>query len=180
MHSRVGTPGRLLDLFTTEPFCSLLSETTVGSTDPVDFLAAATSFCNDTLWGTLSAAVVVTPGLERDPGVGRALEASVTDLRYGCVAVNHWPALSYGLASPPWGGHPSSTLADVQSGTGWVHNTRMLGGIDKVVLRGPIRTTPTPAWFADHPTAGRAGAQLVALEADPRWSRLPGVLRRLL
>ena len=167
-------------LFTTEPFCSLLSETTVGSTDPVDFLAAATTFCNDTLWGTLSAAVVMAPALERDAGVRRALQASVTALRYGCVAVNHWPALGYGLASPPWGGHPSSTLADVQSGTGWVHNTRMLGGVDKAVLRGPIRTTPTPAWFADHPTAGRAGQELVALEADPRWARLPGLLRRLL
>ena len=166
-------------LFTTEPFCSLLSETTVGSTDPLDFLAAATTFTNDTLWGTLSAAVVVAPRLERDTEVRRALERSVAALRYGCVAINHWPALSYGLASPPWGGHPSSTLADVQSGIGWVHNTHLLGGVDKVVLRGPIRTTPTPPWFADHPKAGRAGPDLVALEADPRWTRLPGLLRRL-
>lgn len=167
-------------LFVTEPFCSLLSETTLGSTDPIDFLSTATRFLNDTLWGTLSAAIVIAPELERDAEVRRALDRSVTDLRYGCVAINHWPALSYGLVSPPWGGHPSTTLTDVQSGTGWVHNTHMLGGVDKVVLRGPIRATPTPPWFADHPTAGRAGPELVALEADPRWTRLPGVLRQLL
>ena len=152
----------------------------MGSTDPLDFLAAATTFMNDTLWGTLSAAIVVAPELERDGEVRRALDRAVTDLRYGCVALNHWPAVSYGLVSPPWGGHPSATPGDVQSGTGWVHNTFMLGGIDKAVVRGPIRTRPTPPWFADHPTAGRAGADLVALEAEPRWARLPGVLRRLL
>ena len=167
-------------LFTTEPFCSLLSETTVGSTDPLDFLVAATTFMNDTLWGTLSAAIVVAPELERDAEVARALDRAVTDLRYGCVALNDWPAVSYGLVSPPWGGHPGATLTDVQSGTGWVHNTFMLGGIDKAVLRGSIRFRPTPPWFADHPTAGRAGPDMVALEAEPRWARLPGVLRRLL
>lgn len=193
---RYGTPGagelpwalvRDLDpadtddpLFVTEPFCSLLSETTVGSTDPLDFLAAATTFMNDTLWGTLSAAVVVAPEIERDDEVGRALDRATVDLRYGCVAVNHWPAVSYGLVSPPWGGHASGTLGDVQSGTGWVHNTFMLGGIDKAVLRGSMRLRPTPPWFADHPTAGRAGPDLVALEAEPRWARLPGVMRRLL
>lgn len=167
-------------LFTTEPFCSLLSETTVGSTDPLDFLPRVTRFLNETLWGTLSATIVVAPELERDAEVGRALDRSVTELRYGCVAINHWPAVSYGLVAPPWGGHPGSTLVDVQSGTGWVHNTSMLEGVDKVVLRGPIRLRPTPPWFADHPKAGRAGADLVALEAEPTWARLPGLLRRLL
>ncbi|WP_375425759.1 aldehyde dehydrogenase family protein [uncultured Friedmanniella sp.] len=167
-------------LFVTEPFCSLLSETSVAGPDPVDFLAAATTFANDTLWGTLSAAIIVPPELERDPTVAQALDRSVTDLRYGNVAINHWPALNYALVSLPWGGHPSSTLQDVQSGLGWVHNSGMLGGLDKAVLRGGIRVRPTPPWFADHPSAGRAGADLVGLEADPSWARLPGLLRHLL
>lgn len=167
-------------LFATEPFCSLVSETSVGSTDPVDFLGAATTFMNDTLWGTLSAAIVVPPDLERDETVAAALDRATTDLRYGNVALNHWPALNYALVSPPWGGHPSATLADIQSGTGWVHNTFMLGGVDKAVLRGPVRSRPTPPWFADHPSAGRAGPALVAAEADPSWAKLPGLLRRLM
>src|SRR5262245_322120 len=46
-------------LFRTEPFCGMLSETTVASTDPVEFLAEATRFMNDRLWGTLNAMLVV-------------------------------------------------------------------------------------------------------------------------
>ena len=56
----------------------------------------------------------------------------------------------FGAVSPPWGGHPSATLADVQSGIGWVHNTFMLEGIEKSVLRGPIDVSPKPAWFYDN------------------------------
>lgn len=166
-------------LFRTEPFCALLTETSVGSTDPVDFLAAATTFMDETLWGTLSAALVVPPALERDPDVARALDRSLTDLRYGTVAVNHWPAVGYGLVSPPWGGHPSSTLQDVQSGLGWVHNTFLLEGVEKIVVRGPLRSRSVPPWFSDHPTAGRAGPHLVRFEAEPGWRRLPGLVRSL-
>jgi hypothetical protein len=39
---------------------------------------------------------------------------------------------------------------------------------------------PTPPWFADHPTAGLAGPGMVAIEAEPSWAKLPGVLRHLL
>ena len=44
-------------LFSTEPFCSILSHTEVGDSDPAAFLAQATTFCNDRLWGTLNAAI---------------------------------------------------------------------------------------------------------------------------
>ena len=47
--------------FTTEPFCSILSETEVGSDDPVEFLERAVDFANNRLWGTLSAELVVHP-----------------------------------------------------------------------------------------------------------------------
>ncbi|HEY3254833.1 MAG TPA: aldehyde dehydrogenase family protein, partial [Polyangiaceae bacterium] len=36
--------------FSVEPFCSILSEVSVGSADPVEFLASATEFANDRLW----------------------------------------------------------------------------------------------------------------------------------
>ncbi|MET0793954.1 MAG: aldehyde dehydrogenase family protein, partial [Polyangiaceae bacterium] len=41
--------------FSVEPFCSILSEVSVGSADPVEFLASATAFANERLWGTLNA-----------------------------------------------------------------------------------------------------------------------------
>ena len=163
-------------LFRVEPFCSLISETSVGGSDPVEFLAAATSFMNDTLWGTLSACIVIHPELERDPAVAAALDRAVLELRYGTVAINHWTAFGYALVSPPWGGHPSTSLQDIQSGLGWVHNTSMLGGVDKVVVRGDLLTRPDPAWFAGRVGLGRVGPRLAALEAAPSWAKLPGLL----
>jgi aldehyde dehydrogenase (NAD(P)+) len=167
-------------LFHTEPFCSLLSETAVGSADPVEFLDSATRFMNDTLWGTLNACIVIHPRLESDPTVGLALERAVTELRYGTVAINHWPAIGYGLGSLPWGGHPSATLKNIQSGLGWVHNTFMLGGVDKSVVRGGLRVRPTPVWFYDNPKGAALGPKLVELEASPTWLKVPGILVRAL
>jgi acyl-CoA reductase-like NAD-dependent aldehyde dehydrogenase len=167
-------------LFHTEPFCALLSETTVGSADPVEFLDSATRFMNDTLWGTLNACIVIHPDHERDATVGGALQRAITDLRYGTVAVNHWPALCYGLASMPWGGHPSATLKNIQSGLGWVHNTFMLEGIDKSIVRGNLRVRPTPVWFYDNRKAAAMGPRLIDMEASPSWLKVPGLLLRAL
>ncbi len=167
-------------LFHTEPFCALLSETAVGSADPVEFLDSATRFMNDTLWGTLNACIVIHPRLEQDSTIGHALDRAIVNLRYGTVAINHWPALGYALGSLPWGGHPSASLKNIQSGLGWVHNTFMLGGIDKAVVRGNLRVRPTPVWFYDNRKAGTLGPRLVEMEASPSWWKLPGVLLRAL
>lgn len=162
-------------LLSTEPFCGLLSMVSVGSEDPVHFLREATAFCNDRLWGTLSAAILVPPALEDDPTTGAALETAIRELRYGAVAVNYWPAMVYALAAPPWGGHPSSSLADIQSGRGFVHNTWMFERIDKAILRAPLRITPKPPFFCDHRRMREIGERLTSFAAAPRWSALPGV-----
>jgi aldehyde dehydrogenase (NAD(P)+) len=76
----------------------------------------------------------------------------------------------------PWGGHQSATLADIQSGLGWVHNPSMLAGIDKAVLRGPLVVRPTPMWFYDNTKAAAVGPKLAELEAAPSWLKVPGLL----
>jgi acyl-CoA reductase-like NAD-dependent aldehyde dehydrogenase len=162
-------------LFATEPFGAVLADVTLGSADPVEFLDRMTRFCNQTLWGTLSAAILVHPRLEKDPTVGAALDRAVLGLRYGTVAINHWPAIGYATGSLPWGGHPSASLRDVQSGLGWVHNTFLLEAIDKAVLRGPLRVFPTPPWFSGNRRARKVAERLVALEAEPGWRKVPGV-----
>lgn len=163
-------------LFRTEAFCGILAETSVGSTDPAEFLAAATRFMNERLWGTLNATLIVPPALEADPTVAAALDRAVIDLRYGTVAINHWPALAYAFGTTPWGGHPSATLADVQSGLGWVHNSFMLGRVDKTVVRGPLVVRPAPVWFHDNPKLDSVPPRVADLEAAPAWWKLPGVL----
>jgi acyl-CoA reductase-like NAD-dependent aldehyde dehydrogenase len=162
-------------LFHEEPFCGIMSEVSVGSDDPAEFLDTATRFCNDTLWGTLSASIVVHPVLEDDPTVGRALEEAITRLRYGAISVNQWPAFVYALVAPPWGGHPSSTLADVQSGLGFVHNTPMLDRIEKAILRGPLVASPRPPVFYDHRNMARLGEKLARYYASPGWGHVPSI-----
>jgi acyl-CoA reductase-like NAD-dependent aldehyde dehydrogenase len=162
-------------LFSTEPFCSILSETTLDESDPAAFLKAATAFANDRLWGTLSAVVMIHPKTEADPQVASALARSVADLRYGAVGINHWSALVYATVTPPWGAHPSSTLEDIQGGLGWVHNTYMLEGIEKAVLRGPLTVTPKPPWFVTHRASHLVAEKILAMEADPSWLKVPGI-----
>jgi acyl-CoA reductase-like NAD-dependent aldehyde dehydrogenase len=167
-------------LFRTEPFCGILSETSVGSSDPVEFLGEVTSFMNDRLWGTLNAMVVVHPKLEKDPTVAQAFDDAIVALRYGTVAINHWPALCYAFGTMPWGGHQSATLKNIQSGLGWVHNTYMLGGIDKSVVRGPLTVSPYPLWFFDNPKASKVSPAACDMEAAPSWLKLPGLLAKAL
>jgi aldehyde dehydrogenase (NAD(P)+) len=162
-------------LFKQEPFCGILSETCVGSSDPAEFLKAATTFMNDRMWGTLNAMIVIPRVLEHDPAVGRALDQAVVDLRYGTVAINHWPAVCYAVTSMAWGGHPSATLKDIQSGLGWVHNTYLLEGIEKSVIRGPLVVKPKPPWFYDFKKGDTLWPRMVEFEADPSVWKLPGI-----
>ncbi|HMJ12871.1 MAG TPA: aldehyde dehydrogenase family protein [Polyangiaceae bacterium] len=161
--------------FYTEPFCSILSETQVGSDDPAEFLATATAFANDRVWGTLNATLFVHPRTEGDPKLQPALDRAIAELRYGSIGINHWPALVYGFGAPPWGGHPSATLENIQSGLGWVHNTLMLEDIEKSVLRGPLKVFPKPAWFPGHKTLHRLGRALMHFELEPSWKKIPAL-----
>jgi aldehyde dehydrogenase (NAD(P)+) len=162
--------------FTNEPFCSILSETEVGSDDPIEFLDRAVDFANNRLWGTLSADIVVHPRSLKDARVAEALERAITRLRYGAVTVNSWTGFIFAFASPPWGAYPGSTPADIQSGNAWVHNTAMLEGIDKAVLRHPLTVVPKPAMFPSHRTAHTLMQRLTRLEERARWSKVPGVV----
>lgn len=163
--------------FSVEPFCSILSEVSVGSADPVEFLASATEFANERLWGTLNAMLYVTPHTEHDSTLSRALENALAELRYGTVALNHWPAAGYALGTAPWGGHPSVTLADVQSGSGWVHNSLLFDAnvIDKTVQRGPLRSFPPPPYFPGHRSLQHLGRALADFEAAPSATGLAKV-----
>ena len=160
----------------TEPFCSILSATEVGSTDPVDFLEKAVAFANDRLWGTLSAGIVVHPATLRDPRVKQALEQAIAKLRYGAVGVNLWPAFAFALGTTPWGAYPGSTLTDIRSGRGFVHNTLMIEDVEKCVLRYPATAFPKPPYFPTHKTAHVLGRRVTFFEEAPSLLRLPSVV----
>ena len=162
--------------FRTEAFCGVFADTALGAASVPEYLERAVAFCNDTLWGTLNATLIVHPASLRDPAVAEAVEKAIADLRYGTVSVNHWAATGYGLVITPWGAYPGHTRTDIQSGTGWVHNTLMFDRPQKTVVRAPFRAIPKPVWFLSHKTAHRLTPKLVAFEADPSFAKLPGIL----
>jgi acyl-CoA reductase-like NAD-dependent aldehyde dehydrogenase len=158
--------------FRMEPFCSILSVVELAESDPSAFLERATSFCNESLWGTLNAMLFVPPSQLKDATLGGDVEAAVRRLRYGAVAINQWSAVAYSLGSTPWGGHPSSTLLDIQSGRGWAHNSLMLEGVEKCVVRGPLVSPLRPLWSPLHKTLHTTGRRLCEFEAEPDIWRL--------
>jgi acyl-CoA reductase-like NAD-dependent aldehyde dehydrogenase len=162
--------------FSTEPFCPILSETQVGSADPLQFLDAAVRFANERLWGTLSAAIVACARTLADRTTAAALARAVRALRYGSVSINVWPGLAYASGTGPWGAYPGSPLTDIQSGRGFVHNTRMLEKVEKLVLRGPASSPLKLPYFPTHRSAHLLGRRLSTLEVDGSWAKLPGVI----
>ena len=163
--------------FTTEPFCSVMSETALAADSPAEFVRRATGFVNDRLWGTLNASVVVHPRTLREAPIQEAVDNAIADLRVGTVALNHWAGVSYALCSTTWGAFPGHELHDIQSGRGVVHNTYMFDAVEKSVLYGPFRPFPKPPWFVFHRSPHKLGPKLVAFECRPAPWRLPGVFR---
>lgn len=159
-----------------EPFCSVLSEVQVGSQNPIEFLEKAVEFCNNKLWGTLNATIIVHPKTLKDPHIKAAFESAICNLNYGTVAINTFPGISFVYASPPWGAHPSSSLNNIQSGSGFVHNTSMLEGIEKVVIRAPLTAFPKPGWFPSHRTAQIVTKRIVEMEEKASWAKVPGIV----
>lgn len=137
--------------FTVEAFCGVFGEVALDAPRSVpDYLDEAVAFCNDTLWGTLSATILVHPASLRDPAVAAAVERAISELRYGSVVINHWAAAPYAFVTPSWGAYPGAPLNDIQSGRGVVHNTYLLEDIEKSVVRGPFRPLVKPVWFHTH------------------------------
>ena len=51
----------------------------------------------------------------------------------------------------------------------------MIEGIEKGVVRGPIKVSPKPAWFYDNSATAKLGNKLVKFEASPSWWKIPGM-----
>ena len=162
-------------VFSVEPWCTVLSEAPIAASDPAAFLEEAVRVCNEQVWGTLCATILVHPSTLASPAGAAAVDKAIRALKYGSVAVNTWPAAVFGLGSLPWGGHPSSTLADIQSGRGWVHNTFMFEGLEKTVLHAPAKGFPISPWFPAHRTLDALAKAVLELEQGPSWLKVPKI-----
>jgi acyl-CoA reductase-like NAD-dependent aldehyde dehydrogenase len=170
-------PGRAGDIcFNVEAFCGLTAESPMPATSTADFVAKAVEFCNNTLWGTLSATIIVHPKTLADPAVAQAVEEAVADLRYGAIGVNIWHAIDFALGVTTWGAYPGHSVTDIQSGRGVVGNANMFDRPEKSVVRGPFRSRPKPPWFATTKNQLAIMQKMVAFEADPTPQKIPGIL----
>ncbi|HEX7450458.1 MAG TPA: hypothetical protein VF306_23055 [Pirellulales bacterium] len=160
--------------FQEESFVCACAETALVADSGEDFLKRAVDFVNERVWGTLGAGLMVPIGFRRRSP--RAFDEALAQLRYGTVGVNVWPALAYAMMCVPWGGYPGATLADPQSGLGWVHNTWFLDRVEKSVLEAPLVVWPKPFWFPTHRQAHVLARRVLELYRRPAWWKLPGLV----
>jgi acyl-CoA reductase-like NAD-dependent aldehyde dehydrogenase len=175
------TPDTSQDLLSTEYFGPVLGYTALPGTG-AEFFRAAADFANRKLDGTLGASVIVKPGDRR--GMGARFEEILADLRYGSVGVNVWSAFAFLTPTLSWGAFPGSTLDDVGSGIGIVHNSHLVEDVERSVSWGPFRPFPRsvaageislfpkPPWFITARSARETGQKLTRFAAAPSWARL--------
>ena len=171
--------------FQEEAFASVLSQTRLPGADAAAFLANAVRFCNDTLWGTLGANLLIHPQTQRE--LGAKLEDAIAALRYGCIAINAWTGVGFLLSQLTWGAFPGHPETDIRSGAGVVHNSLFFDHPQKSVVRqsfypsprgvlhGDLTLLPKPPWFVTNKTAAATGRRLVAFERAPSALKLPGI-----
>jgi hypothetical protein len=170
-------PGQTGDIcFNVESFFGQVAETALTAPSPAAFVDAATAFCNDVVWGTLGATILVNPSSLKDQDVADSVDRAVADLRYGSIGVNVWHGLSFAMGLTSWGAYPGHPRTDIQSGTGVVGNSAMFDRPQKSVVRGPFRSRPKPPWFATAKDSYDVMRRFVAFEAEPSAAKIPGLL----
>jgi hypothetical protein len=163
--------------FRVEAFNGVFGEVALDAERDVSgFLAAATDFCNDVLWGTLTATVLIHPRSQRNPQIAASLDRALSELRYGAIGVNTWGAVSYGMISTTWGAFPGHARNDIQSGRGVVHNSFLLGDPEKSIVRSGWRLGRKPPMSYDFTTFPALARKLIPLEAYDDWTQLPGIV----
>jgi len=172
--------------FQKELFSPVLAQTSLPGRDAAEFLHNAVQFCNEKLYGTLGATILIHPAtmqkLERD------FETALTDLHYGSIGVNIWNAAAFLLVQATWGAFPGHTTADIQSGFGFVGNSFLFGKPERTVVHGSFYPfprswlhgdptfLPKPPWFITNKTAHTTTRGVARITLDPRYRHLPGIL----
>jgi len=110
------------------------------------------------------------------------------ELRYGTVAVNTWVGVAFAMNRAPWGAFPGNPRNAIRSGSGVVHNSFMLEGTEKAVVRGAFapfprtlrqgvfHTEPTPPFFVTNRKAADLGRLLTERAVNGSWRTLPAIV----
>jgi len=167
-------PSRTHDIcFQSEAFCGLCAETGLDAPSIPIFLDQAVEFANETLWGTLSATLIVHPASLRDPAVATAVDRAINRLRYGTVSTNILAYYSAYLMGTPWGAFPANDIYNIQSGVGKTFNTMMFAHPSKSVVRAPFKRLEPTEVMSMH--AVELCKKLAQFEAVPSVRSLMGL-----
>lgn len=166
-------------LQSTEYFAPVLGVVSIAGTGQ-EFLDAAVAYANEQLQGTLGANLLIDPSTEKTLGAG--FDRAVAALHYGSIAINGWTAFGFITPTLTWGAFPGSTIDDVGSGIGVVHNALLLDGVERSVIRGPFRPfprslpivngggrltiLPKPPWFVSSRTGAAVSEGLTRFRAN--------------
>ncbi len=147
--------------FRTEAFGPVYGQTSLPGSNAADYLEAAVEFCNERLWGTLSADIIIHPATIKELGHRhRAQHPAV--LEGGEIGrVRPLPALPEGLAFWPVP-HVAEAGVVCHQSPGPPHRSQ----------DHPLRRRPRPP-----PPAGPLQARPAGL-SEPSWVRQSGRLRR--
>jgi acyl-CoA reductase-like NAD-dependent aldehyde dehydrogenase len=159
---------------TNEAFCGVLAEVDLDAKNAAEYLPKAVAFANDTMWGTLSCMMLIDKRTEREHS--GLYESAIEELRYGSIAVNAWAGMCYALVSTPWGAFPGHPPEDIQSGTGFVHNSYLFDHPEKAIVKAPFVMRPKPLYFANHKMLAPLARKLLKLEASYGFGRLPSIV----
>jgi hypothetical protein len=160
--------------FRRESFSGMCGEVSIEASSVPEFMNKAVEFLNNTVWGTLSATLVVSEGSLADPTTGPAVEQAIADLRYGTVALNGPGTWGIYTMIAPWGAYPGSDIGDIQSGNSFVANFLMLHQPQKTVVRAPFSVRPYP-FLGTSKNLHVFSKKLAMFEMKPTFSGLPGL-----
>ena len=150
--------------FNTEIFGSFSSETTIAANSIPEYIDKAVEFCNQQLWGTLSATIIIHPSSLQDEKIKAAVERAKSNLRYGTICINSPTGISYLMSTNIWGGYPGSPDYDIQSGNVHVNNAYMLEHTQKTVTTGPFKISPKPSWLPSNKKSANIVRKLLDFE----------------
>ena len=168
-----------------EVFAPVLGTRPIEGEDAKTYLQNAISYCNEQLHGTLGANIIIHPATRR--ALGEEWNSIMSELRYGCIAINAWTGVGFLAVQAAWGAFPGHTLEDVQSGIGFVHNTYMFDRVERTVIEAPFRPfprnllhgsmtlLPKPPWFVTNKRAHILGRLLTEFQYKPGFLKLPRI-----
>eukprot|EP01028_Stygiella_incarcerata_P012800 TRINITY_DN80472_c0_g1_i1.p1 TRINITY_DN80472_c0_g1~~TRINITY_DN80472_c0_g1_i1.p1 ORF type:complete len:647 (-),score=149.74 TRINITY_DN80472_c0_g1_i1:168-2108(-) len=160
---------------THEAFAPLIAQVSLGeeSTTMDEFMAQSVEFCNDVLWGSLAAMIMVGPKDESQ--LQGEIDKMIGDLQYGSVIVNAFAGAAFVFGCTPWGAFPGNSLENAESGIGWVHNTHLYDFPEKGVVKCPssLPMSISQPWFPDHKNLMPMAIKLLHYYAYPSiWNAL--------